>query len=192
MPKLATIDVTFDKIRAWVDNPKSEDLSVKDKDILNRWDYAYDQRKITKPAQVVNRLMQKFDIKISQAYLDIRNANKLFNPVNRRSKEWLRNFIVEDAILQMETAKSNLDQRAWQLARMDLIKIYALEKGDEDGIDPSLLGNNNYFIAINIDSKIEKIDYDKLHGMPMERKQELTKFLFPEVDDAEVIEIMKS
>ena len=192
MPKLATIDVTFDKIRAWVDNPDCDDLSVKDKDILARWDYAYDQLKISKPAQVVNRLIKKFEIKVSQAYLDIRNANKLFNPVNRRSKEWLRNFIVEDAILQMETAKSNLDQRAWQLARQDLIKIYALEKGDEDGIDPSLLGNNNYFIAINIDSKIEKIDYDKLHGMPMERKQELTNFLFPEIEDADVIDIMNS
>ena len=190
MPKIATIDVTFDRIRMWVDNPDSEELSAKDKEILSRWDFAYDQLKICKPYEVRNRLVKKFNIKISQAYNDIRNANKLFNPVNRRSKDWLRNFIVEDALLQIETAKQNLDNKAWQLARQDLIKIYAIEKNEEDGIDPELLGNNNYFIAVNFGNEIEKIDLSKLHAMPMERRQELTNFLFPEletIEDAEII-----
>lgn len=193
MPKPAIIDVTFDRIRQWVDNPDSPELSAKDKEIWERWDFAYDQLKKEKTPAVVNRLMRKFGISNTQAYLDIKNAQKLLSPINRRETDWIRNFLIEDAIERRNYAIETNNQKAWAEASNTILKIYIADKNDQDGIDPKLLGHNNYFIAVNIGGKIEKLDYDKLHKLPIEKRVEYTDFLFPEIEnETEVENIMNS
>ncbi len=186
------IDVTFDKIRNWINNPDDIGLSESDKRIYTRWDYAYDQLKIEKPSAVVNRLVKKFGISHTLAYWDIRQAQKLFNPVIRRETEWLRDIIVEDALLQMQVAKEMLDSRAWREARQDLIKIYAIDKANVEGIDPKMLGKNNYYILVNINNKVKKLDFNKLNELPVDKRIELTDdFLYKELDsEAEAKDIM--
>lgn len=176
-------DITLDRIRAWLNDPESGELSDKDREIYNRWDYAYDQLKTEKPAAVVNRLIAKFGVSRPQAYRDIKSCQRLLNPVNRRDVDWLRNFIVDDAILQIKVARDSLDTKAWQKARADLIKIYAIEKDEKAGLDPELLGRNEYFVAINFGDKIEKINLGELHKMPANKRQELTEFLFNDIDE---------
>jgi len=184
-------EVTFDKIRAWVNNKDAPELSEAEKRILDRWDYVYDQLKIEKQSAVVNRLMKKYNIKISQAYYDIRNAQKLFNPINRRETDWLRNFIVEDALLQIKAARETNDAKAWQKARLDLIKVYALDKADKDGIDPELLGRNNYYVLINVDNTVQKVDMNKVHELPVDKRLELTSdLLYKELESEEEVDII--
>lgn len=182
-------NITFDRIRAWLNNPENGELSAKDREIYDRWDFTYDQLKIEKPAAVINRLMAKFDVSKAQAYRDIRSCQRLLNPVNRRDLDWIRNFIVDDAILQIKVARDRLDSKAWQKARADLIKIYAIEKDERAGIDPELLGRNEYFIAINFGDKVEKVNLGELHKLPVNKRTELTEFLFQdiEIEDAKFI-----
>jgi len=192
MPKPKVIDVTFDRIRDWIDNPDAPDLSDKDKEIWSRWDFAYDQLKKEHPPAVVNRLCKKFGLSQSQAYSDIRNAQKLLSPINRRQTDWLRNFIIEDAIQRRDYAIQTGNQKAWAEASSTILKVYALDKNDQEGIDPAMLGHNNYFIAINAGNKVHKIDYDKLHNLSAGERENLTDFLFPDIEDAEVEDIMNS
>jgi hypothetical protein len=184
--------ITLDRIRSWLNDPDSETLSPKDREIYDRWDYAYDQLKIEKPAAVANRLMQKFNIKRSQAFKDILDCQRLLNPVNRRDLEWIRNYIVDDAILQMKVAKEALDFKAWEKARADLIKIYAIEKNDIVGIDPELLGNNQYYIQLNVNNENKVIDMTKIHKLPEKKREELCEFLFQDIDIDDAEEMMKS
>lgn len=193
MPKRAIAETTFDRIREWVDNPDSPILSQKDKEIWTRWDFAYDQLKSESSPAVVNRLMKKFGISYGQAYNDIRNAQKLLAPVNRRDTDWLRNFIIEDAMQRRKFAIDTGNQKAWAEAANTILKIYALDKGDQDGIDPNMLGNNKYFITVNFGNKVEKIDYDKLHELPEEKRVKITDYLFKDIDEIEEAEeIMNS
>lgn len=189
MKTLKAADVTLDRIRSWLNNPDSETLSETDRQIYDRWDYSYDQLKLEKPSSVINRLMAKFDISKAQAYRDIQNCQKLLNPVNRHDLEWVRNYIIEDALLQMKVAKENVDHKSWQKARADLIRIYQIEKGDNSIIDPELLGRNEYFITINFGAMAEKINMNELHKLPVNRRMELTNFLFADIgiEDAKVI-----
>jgi len=192
MRTLKAEDITLDRVRSWLNDPESEELSETDKKIYDRWDFCYDQLKIEKPAAVVNRLMQKFGVSKSQAYKDIADSQRLLNPINRRDLEWIRNFIVDDAILQMKVAKEALDFKAWEKARGDLIKIYAIEKSDIAGIDPALLGNNNYYTMININNKTEIIDMSQIYKLPAERRSQLTEFLFKDIDVQDAEKMMKS
>ncbi|MDF1546410.1 MAG: hypothetical protein P1P88_01220 [Bacteroidales bacterium] len=185
-------NITLDRIRAWLNDPDSSELSETDRAIYDRWDFAYDQLKIEKPAAVINRLMVKFDISKAQAYVDIRNCQRLLNPINRRDSDWLRNFIVDDAILQIKVARERVDSRAWQKARADLIRIYAIEKDDNKGIDPELLGGNEYFITINFGDHIEKINMNELHKMPLNKRIEKTEFLFQDIDEEDAKFILES
>ncbi len=194
MSKPAIIEVTFDKIRNFVDNPDAPELTGSEKTILERLDFAYDQLKYNTTVAVVNRLMRKYEIKRSQAYIDIRNCKRIFNPIHRRDTEWLRNFIVEDAVKQLNIAQKNRNHKAWQLARKDLITIYGIDKKDDEAIDPTLLGHNNYFININVgDNERKKIDYDMLHKLPVNKRHKLTDFLYPELEsEVEAEKIMNS
>jgi len=187
-------DITFDKIRAWINDPNDEGLSESEKRIYARWDYAYDQLKIEKPSAVVNRLCKKFGISHTLAYWDIRQAQRLFNPVIRRETDWIRDVIIEDALLQMQVAKEMLDSKAWREARQDLIKIYAIDKANVDGIDPKNLGKNNYYILVNIDNNVKKLDFNKLNELPVDKRISLTdEFLYKELDsEQEAKDIMNS
>jgi hypothetical protein len=186
------IDVTFDRIRAYIDNQDSAPLSVKDKELLDRWDFAYDNLKISSRSAVVSRLMKKYDIAQMTAYKDVLSAERLFGAINRRSPEWLRDFIVEDAVKHLRYATETNNDKARIEARNTLLKVYALDKNDVEGIDPKLLGNNNYFIAVNFGDRVEKINYDKLMEMPTEKKMKMTDFLFQDIDDVECEKIMQS
>jgi len=184
--------ITIDRIRSWLNDPQSEELSEIDKAIYDRWDYCYDQLKIEKPSAVVNRLMQKFGIKKTAAYKDISDCQRLLNPINRRDLEWIRNYIVEDALFAIKLAKESLDMKAWEKARADLIKIYAIEKSDIAGIDPELLGNNQYYTMININNKTEVIDMGQIYKLPVEKRKELTDFLFKDIDIEDAKQIMET
>jgi len=183
MPKtLKAEDITIDRLRAWLNDPGTEELSPKDREIYNRWDYAYDQLKIETPSSVINRLVSKFSISKAQAYRDLQHCQKLLNPINRHDLDWIRNFIIEDALLQIEVARENVDHKTWQKARADLIRIYMIEKGDKAAIDPELLGRNEYFITINFGDNVEKINMNELHKLPVNKRVELTNFLFNDID----------
>jgi hypothetical protein len=175
-------DITFDRIRAWLNEPDAEEISETDRKIYDRWDYAYDQLKIEKPSAVINRLVHKFEISKAHAYKDLHNCQKLLNPINRHDLDWIRNFLIDDAQLQIKVARENVDHRAWQKARSDLIRIWAIEKGEKTGIDPELLGRNEYYVTINFGDKVEKINMNELHKMPVNKRVELTEYLFNDID----------
>jgi len=194
MPKQSpAIEVTFDKIRAWLNNSETVELSDNDKKIYERWDYAYDQLKVEKPAAVVQRLKTKFGISTALAYKDLRDCQKLLSPANRRDADWIQNFIIEELMLQIKVGRESLDKTLWQKATENLTKIWQTLKGDTNELDTELLGNNKYFIVIGNKSEVQKIDYDKISELPTEKLVEITDFLFSELEsEKEAESIMKS
>jgi len=182
-------EVSLEKLRAWVNNPDTEVLTQQEKDVWERIDYAYDQLKIETPNNVINRLVKKFNITRAQAGKDISMCNTILAPQNRVDTAWMRNFIINDAMLQIRVAQQTLDQKAWAAARDTIAKIYLAELSTQAPIDPELLGGNNYFAIININGEVQKIDLSKVAEMHHTRREKLTEFLFQDIteENAEVI-----
>jgi len=190
--ELPTNTLNFEKIRAWLNEPDAEEITPEQRLIYDRWDFAYDQLKLERPPSVARRLMLKYGVSRSTAYNDIGWCQKLLNPINRRDLEWVRNYLVEDAILQVNAARTALDMRAWDKASTRLLKLYAIERDEKDGIDPELLGNNNYYITVNFGDKVEKINLDELSKLPEKKRMSLTEAMFGEIDIEDAKTIMES
>lgn len=184
--------LAFEEIQNFVNNPDAPELAPKHKEILKRWDFAYEQLKIEARPVVVKRLMYKFEISERLARMDVRNATLIFAPINRAESEWIRQFIIDDAMQQIKAAKAKGDMKAWEKARQSLIQVYKIDKEDEDKVPVELLGGNQYFFNINFGNKVEKIDLDKAHKLPINKRLELTEFLYQDITDADADEIINS
>ncbi len=182
----------LENIKAWLNDPDTNELSEKDKEILERLDFAYDQLKIDPPKIVARKMAAKFGYSVRNAQYDIQKCKILFNPINRRDVEWIRNFIIEDAILQIKAAREKLDMRAWNNARSQLLKLYIAEQKDKAEIDPEMLGNNKYYITVNFGNAAKKIDMNKLHELPEDKRLKLTEFLYSDINIEDAKEIMNS
>jgi hypothetical protein len=184
--------VNLEEIRQWINDPHTTSLSTRQQKVWERLDFAYDQLKIEGQREVLARIQKKFGVSRTQAQRDVAMCQNLLAPVMRLQTDWLRNFIVEDAMLQIKVAREMLDHKAWHQARETLTKIVIAESQREAPIDPKMLGNNQYYAVINIGGNVQKIDLAKLNDMPVEKRQRLTDFLFQDVEEEEAIKIMNS
>lgn len=192
MPKVKVDNLPLDRIRAWIENPDTEELSEVDKRILERIDFAYNLLKIEPPHKVIKNIVNRYKVSYDTACRDVEFTNKLWNPRLRITSEWLEQFIINDALSQMKACKQMLDMSTWQKTRADLIKVYTAMIGRQAPIDPQLLGHNNYFLAINFGGQVEKIDANKLNQLPAGKREELAEMLFPDIEDIEVESVMNS
>jgi hypothetical protein len=178
-------------IRAWIDDKDTANLSEDQKLTLKRWEFAYDQLKTQRITVVISRIMKMFAVSHSTARKDVENCQKIFAPTLRLDNDFIRNFIVEDAMLQIQVARESLNHRAWQLARADLIKIIQMSNDKED-LDPEMLGNNAYYITVNLGDKAKIIDLAELDKAPRDKKIPLNDILFQEVNQDQAKTIMNS
>ncbi|MCF8219667.1 MAG: hypothetical protein K9J21_11900 [Bacteroidales bacterium] len=186
-------DITFNRIREWLNDPNPQNLSDKDREIYERWDFAYDQLKYERPAAVVNRIKKKFGVHENTARSDVKNAQRLFNPTLRIEAEWLEKYIIDDAKLQIQAAREAADFKAWNSARNSLIKMYELLKDKQAKIDPNQLGNNQYVLAVNFGDTYQKIDVNKLFSLQNDDKGRITELLYKPIENTDEAEnIMKS
>jgi len=176
-------EVSLEKLRAWLNDPNTSHLTEDEKQAWERIDFAYDQLKIETPPHVVNRMMKKFNITRAQASRDLQLCNSLLAPQNRIDLGWLRNFIIDDALLQIKVAQETLDHKAWTSGRNTLEKVYLQELSTQAPIDPELLGGNNYFALINMNGQLQKIDLNKVVEMPQTRREKLTEFIFEDISE---------
>jgi len=185
-------NVSLERLRAWIDNPNTEVLTADEKRIWERIDFAYDQLKTETPREVVNRIVKKFNISRTQATKDIQLCNQLLAPTNRTDIEWMRNFIISDAMLQIKVAQEMLDMKGWAAARDTIMKVYLNELNSQAPIDPELLGRNTYYALININGNVEKLELDKLTGLPREKKEELAQIILEDITPQVAETIMNS
>lgn len=183
MPRKKTEELTLDRLRAFV-NGDYDKISDKDKKILLRLDFAYDQLKNETRANTVKRIVWKFKVSERQAQVDVKDCLRLFVPINRVDVEWLGNFIIEDAKLQLLGARAEGNHNARIKARAHLMKMFIVAKSEQSEIDPDMLGNNNYYVVVSNGDKMIQFNLDELNSLPLNKKMEITEdILFEEIDE---------
>ncbi len=116
-------DDTFDKIEKYYQH--NGKLSEKEKEICERWELAFATFSAQKNRKVaISKYMAVLQkkgtpISIAQAYSDFRNAERIFTPIHKYSKEFVRLVIIESAMRDVKScetmlhSKKDLDVKAW-------------------------------------------------------------------------------
>lgn len=142
-------DTTFDRILANHKNPDAFPLTIQEQEQLDRWHEAFTLmlNHWSKP-KIVERWVNEKNIKPSQAYVDIRNAETLFGNVLKSSAEgyrakWL--LWAEDYLMRCKQ-KGDLNNEAKAIA---LIGKYAqLDKEEDARFNPEKLENPEIQFAL--------------------------------------------
>jgi hypothetical protein len=196
MSKQALLDTTYDKIVAHCLDPDKSPLSKEHQNIFNRWNVADDLlRRYPKDKQAMIMLRKKFpDLSIPHAYVDLQNAKKLFNYTNPVNKEFIRRWVIQDCLTMIELTKSmgSRGLKAWNNARLQLIKAAQLEESDKLLPDPEILESHQFFTVINIKGQHIKLDLDAFNKLPISTRKDLADLIHAPITEDQAAEIMDS
>lgn len=162
-------DVTFDKIEKYYTGTGS--LTAKEEEICSRWELAFalllehknKKIAISKYAAIV-KINHGSKLSPAQCYRDFQAAEKLFLPLKKYSKEFLRLVIIESAMRDIKAAekkaKDTTNAKEWFLimdiknrAEIRIAKAAGLDVNDPNMPDFAKLQFNQ--ISINVDSKLQ-------------------------------------
>jgi len=183
----------FNKLRSFLNNEDGE-LNQKDKDILERWKFAYDQLQVEKKHQTAIRLNKLYGVTIRQAYLDINNARKLFNPLNRHDIEFERIWLVNQIRDDIMAAKkiTNVQKRIQLTDRLyeRYYRALGLDKDEIDRIDPELLGHNKLIAVFNVDNRTFEFNLDEVNGIKSSVREHLIDIMHQDITIEDAKELL--
>jgi hypothetical protein len=190
MSRLELEDKKYELIKNHCLDPESDELSSKDKEILDRWIAAskildnYPNRR-----HAAALLMTKFpDISRSTAYTDLNHASKLFNSLQSFDYDWWHQWLLNDISKHIVACREAGDRKNWAAGHANLLKAIG-EKPDEF-VDPKRHEKKDVYLAIQINNNTIKIDPDKLKNLQPGTYKNLIDALTKDIDTEEAKVIM--
>jgi len=145
-------DSTFDKILAHYINPEFFPLSETNTEILNRLNEVFALRlNHFSSQQIVTKLVKDRGISQAQAYLDIRNSEKLFGNVLKADKEGSRALFIEHVRDSLKRCIQKGDRNNEQKALKLLGEFGALKNEDNLEFNPEKFENMEIHVNVNKD-----------------------------------------
>ncbi|PIF32997.1 hypothetical protein CLU81_3567 [Flavobacterium sp. 9] len=148
-------DSTFDKILAHYINPEHFPLSQTNTDILNRLNEIFALKlNHFSSQQIVNKWMKEKDLSQAQAYIDIRNSEKLFGNILKADTEGSRAIWLEHT----RDFLKRCIQKGDRINESKALKLIAEYGGlaKEDNPEFNAEKFENMEIHVNVDKEVEK------------------------------------
>lgn len=147
---IRTGDTAFDKIYAYYINPDKYPLSVKHTELKQRWLAAFTLRQNFKSRQQASFILcEKFGIKRAQAFIDLRNAEKLFGNVMKSDRQGSLAILSEYSHKFYQMAMHKRDLLAVGKAIELMAKFAEIDKETNIHFNPDKLENNPIKLTIN-------------------------------------------
>lgn len=187
---------TLDRIKGYMMYGENKiPLSVKEKEILDRWDAAFTLLvNYHSNEQAIPLLMTRFTISRAQAYRDVRAARDLYGDINKTSKEADRIIALEWTIKTFQLAAK---QRPPDLDNMNrsisnYIKLKALDREDPETFREEDLQQHNFYMILQIDGKNYQLDLDAkgIDKVSKKKMSNIIETLYTDIDEVEAIEIL--
>ncbi len=192
-PLLAT---SYDKIMAHCIDPENSPLSEQNQEMFQRWTTADDLlRRYPRDKQAMTMLRKKFPkISVQTAYKDLQQAKKLFNTTNPIDKDFFRRWVIQDCLKMIEITKSMGPRgfKAWNDARMQLIKAVKLEELEQILPNPEILESHTFYTVIQLDGETIKLDLDSFNTLPLATKTQLAELIHTPITEDQACDIMNS
>lgn len=172
----------FDRLQRWVADPeKFAALHAEDAEIFQRWNACDDfMRRYPSRKYCAKMLMEKYapNYSLAQAYRDMSNAQALFGTINIYNKDYIKNFLIEDILKLIQTAKEKGDTKARSAAHANLIKVMGFDRDDKSIIRPEDLEPHNYYTILRLmGEETIKIDLNDIEAIPMDIRSRLIERL---------------
>jgi len=180
----------FSEISEYYASGSSKELPQYLQNILKRWRSANDiLMKFTKKSVAVRKLQALYpDITLRQAYIDIENACKFWNIHDKKDKDFLYRFLVEN-LMESITNKSTPDiVKSKNYATLQ--KLYA--SIESDPIDPKFMEKSTVNIQFNINQNNILFSEKEIASLPAEIRQKLLALTQSTINEENAIEIMQS
>ena len=177
--KLSTNDTLYDRIRKYYLSPETFPLTESEKNIHDRWLFAFNQMLARfKDAEIANLIYHKFSVSKVQAYLDIKQTKLLFGEVLENNDKLSKYLRLQSAIELERVARSKNDLKHWAIA----LKIQNEISPAKDFDDELLKKIQKADVHIHLDTHSTKI-------MEMMTKSGVINFNDLPTEDIEFTEI---
>ena len=159
-----TTDTVFDRIYKYYFNKKTNvALTIEEDKIRERWDFAWKMlSNMYTKRQVENAVEQKFNVKKSVAYDDVRNCMMLFGDPRNQNKEAKRALSEEWIIKGIKKAWDDQDLDAYERLIGRYNKLNQIEEASNDNIASVLEKLKPHQIIIMANQKDLEQEAEKL------------------------------
>lgn len=156
-------DTTFDKILAHYINPELFPLSETNTDMLNRWNEVFALKlNHFSSQQIVNKWVKEKELSQAQAYLDIKNSEKLFGNVLKADTEGSRAIWLEYTRDSLKRCIQKGD-RSNELKALKLLAEYGgFANEDNPEFNPEKFENME--IHVNVNKEVQQRLLEMLSG----------------------------
>ncbi len=192
------------KVEKIVDAMQAGDLSVLNADELayyNKVNYADDiMRDYTHYGKGIRSMAKMIMIKFpevrseSTAYKLINDAKYIFRSTNILDKDYFKPIILDWQIKVFKLAMANPNKNFKHLntALQNIIKILGFDKRDPEPITAEMLGNNNYYMILNLPGKSKKLDLKNIPSISYDERISLMREIQDNAAEVEFEEILKA
>ena len=197
MTQLSLIDQNFETIKQHILDPENSTLPMHLQPVLDRWYSAtklLDKYPIRKHALALHR--KKFpEISMATAYRDLSSAAKLYNTYQNFDYDFWLNWILNDITENIKTCRrigGSQERKIIAQEHANLLKAIGERPTNVD--DPTRHEKNDFYIMVNLNGALTKVDLNNLKDVPTRTMKELNHLLFAgeDITDVEAEEIMNS
>ena len=180
----------FEAISGYFTTGSSETLTERQQIILERLRTAHAiMRKYPRKSVAVLKLQARFpEISKEQAYVDVRNACRLWNKYDPIDRDYLEGWFMDWLMKEIANPATSDAARAKNLATLQKY----LAQLPPQKIDPKLMESNQIFIQFNINNKEIKIPESVLLKLPSDVRRQLLGSLDDEITEETACEILNS
>lgn len=192
-PKKSLEEQPYDVILAHILNPDTSPLPEKYREEFNRVKYAAGALDEYHPANVIPRLLAKYNISRNQARQDVKLAQELFKTKFTFDYDFWQQWQIKDLVEIIRTCK--LAGGKLEKERIAAHKVLKEIIGDKPvGVeDPRRMEKNVFYIQLNNNNTTVNIPMDKLKGLSQAEIQTIVAAMTtPEVEDGNIIELLNT
>jgi|GEM_PF-1903860 len=180
----------FAAISEYYSTGESASLSEKQQEILERLRTAHAiLRKYPRKSVAVLKLQARFpDLSREQAFVDVRNACRLWNKYEPIDRDFLEGWFLDWLMKEIANPAGNETAKAKNLSTLQ--KYLALHPPVQ--IDPRLMESNQIFIQFNVNGHALTLSEELIGKLPLELRRQILNGMNDEIGEDTAYEILNS
>ena len=191
IPKVPIDQQRYELILAHILDPDNSPLPEEFSEKFNRIKSAAIMLDDYHPANVIPRLVAKYNITRNTAREDIKLAQELFKSNHHFDYDFWQQWQIKDLVDTIRTCKLEGKEKERIAAQKVLKNVIGVKPESPD--DPKRMEKNVFYIQLNNNQTTVNIPMEKLKGLsPEEVRTVVASLTAPEIEDTQIVDILNT
>lgn len=191
IPKVPIAQQRYELILAHILDPDNSPLPEEFSEKFNRIKSAAIMLDDYHPANVIPRLVAKYNITRNTAREDIKLAQELFKSNHHFDYDFWQQWQIKDLVDTIRTCKLEGKEKERIAAQKVLKNVIGVKPESPD--DPKRMEKNVFYIQLNNNQTTVNIPMEKLKGLsPEEVRTVVASLTAPEIEDTQIVDILNT